>query len=145
MKETVEVETYDYKNAKSILEEKRLLEEIHESIDSIKTVDKSTGKVLQGLLGSKNWELEKRLLRGTSYAHDAHKERVMLEIDLRGSLLDSVERNFLRAQVLYVEKIIDALVQIVEIERPPKFAHMKRDIDLFKSVLTVPIYLVGIP
>lgn len=68
----------------------------------------------------------------------------MVEIDLRGSLLDSVHRNFLRAQELYNRKRIEVLVQIVEVHQEPKFSKMKRDITVFKSVLSVPIYLMGL-
>ena len=57
---------------------------------------------------------------------------------------DSVHRNFLRAQELYNRKRVEVLVQIVEVDREPKFSKMKRDITVFKSVLNTPIYLIGL-
>jgi len=99
---------------------------------------------MTGLLARKGWILEVNLLRDTDYKHDAFKEGVLVKIDLRGSLLDSVHRNFLRAQELYNRKRVEVLVQIVEVDREPKFSKMKRDITVFKSVLNIPIYLIGL-
>jgi len=41
-------------------------------------------------------------------------------------------------------KRVEVLVQIVEVDREPKFSKMKRDITVFKSILSVPIYLIGL-
>lgn len=140
----VRTQTYSWRGAKAILEKKGLLSEINDVINSIETVRAGIHDIIKGLLGAKGWEMEKNLLKGTGYVHDAYKNGVVVEIDMRGSLLDSVHRNFLRAQVLYNLKAIDALVQITEIEREPKFRAMKRDIELFKLVLSLPIYLIGL-
>jgi len=138
------IERFNYKNAEAILNEKGLLGEINEILERLHLQETGTHDLISGFLGQKGWSLKVNLLTDTDYKQDAYKNRIMLEIDLRGSLLDSVHRNFLRAQELYNRKIIDAFVQITETERDPKFSKMKRDIESFKSVLTVPIYLFGL-
>lgn len=140
----VKVERFDYRGAEEILKEKGLLSEINEILKRIPSLGTGMHDVISGFLGERGWSVKVKLLRETDYRQDAYKEGIMLEIDLRGSLLDSVHRNFLRAQELYNRKIIDGLVQITEIDREPKFDKMRRDINAFKSVLTVPIYLIGL-
>ena len=133
-------ECFDYNGAAKIIEAKGILDEISEVIAQL---DRPVGRVIQGLLGYKGWELEVNLLKETDYRHDAFKQGVLVEIDL-GTLLDSVHRNFLRAQELYNRKCVEVLIQIVGVNREPKFSKMKRDIAAFKSVLSVPIYLIGL-
>lgn len=134
-------ERFDYRGAESILEKKGLLSEIDDAL--VTPLKTGTHDVISGMLGRKGWSIKVNLLKGTDYQQDAFKQKVMLEIDIR-SVLDSVHRNFLRAQELYNRKVIDVLVQIVSLEREPRFDKMKRDIDAFQSVLTVPIYLIGL-
>lgn len=140
----VRTEITEFNQGKEILEKKGLTKEILDLLSNLGQIEKKTGKVLQGLLGANGWELERVLLVGTNYPHDAYKDRVMLEIDLRGSLLDAVHRNLLRGQVLYKKGQIDLLVQVVELEQNPKFKNVERDIRLYQEVLTVPICLIGI-
>ena len=134
-------ETYSYKEANEILKRKSLFKEIEYAITDAPIVEHS---VLQGLLGQKGWRVKAYLLEGTRYMQDAFKDRVLVEIDLKGSLLDSVHRNFLRAQLLMVLGKVDMLVQVVETQRDPKFQSIKRDIEMFSPVLTVPILLLGV-
>jgi len=140
----VKVERFDYRGAEGILKDKGLLSEINEILERIPSLSTGMHDVISGFLGQKGWSIKVNLLKDTDYRQDAFKKGIMLEIDLRGSLLDSVHRNFLRAQELYNRKIVDGLVQITEIDREPKFDKMERDINAFKSVLTVPIYLIGL-
>lgn len=141
----VEVRTHSYRGAEDVLREKELLLEIEEALQKVESVKSgTTPKVLQGFLVGKGWDIEKVLLKGTKYRHDAYKKGVLIEIDVRGSLIDAVHRNFLRAQVLHIEKRVDVLVQVTDLEREPKFDNVKRDIELYRSVLTVPIYLIGL-
>ena len=134
-------ETYSYKGASEILRRKSLSREIEYAITDAPIVEHP---VLQGLLGQRGWQVKAYLLEGTRYMQDAFKDRVLVEIDLKGSLLDSVHRNFLRAQLLMVLGKIDVLVQIVETQRDPKFQSIKRDVEMFSPVITVPILLLGV-
>lgn len=59
-------------------------------------------------------------------------------------MIDAVHRNFIRVQEVHNRGLIDVFVQIVEMERAPKFGAIQRDIVAFKSVLKVPIYLIGL-
>jgi len=134
---------FDYKGAESILIRKGLLSEIDDVLKKITSLTTGIHDIISGSFGLKGWNIKVNLLKGTDYQQDAFKQKVMLEIDIR-SVLDSVQRNFLRAQELYNRKTIEVLVQIVCLDREPKFNKMKRDINAFKSVLTVPIYLIGL-
>ena len=140
----VKARTYSHSGAERILKEKGLYQEIMEIIRKTPSLGTGTHDMISGFLGEKGWSLKANLLKGTRYQQDAYKQGVLLEIDLRGSLLDSVHRNFLRSQVLYNSKVVDVLVQITEVDREPKYDSMERDIELFKSVLSVPIYLIGL-
>lgn len=137
-------ERFDHNGAEAVLKRKGLLAEIENTIKALPSVGKGSPHVLQGLLSQRGWDLEVVLLKETGYRHDAFKDGVLVEIDLRGSLLDAVHRNFLRAQELHNRGLTEVLVQVVEMEREPKFGAMKRDITAFKSVLRVPIYLIGL-
>ena len=141
----VKSERFDYNGAVKIIKDKGLLDEINEVVAEVKPpLGTPAVRIMTGLLARKGWTLEVNLLTDTDYRHDAFKEGVLVEIDLRGSLLDSVHRNFLRAQELYNRKRVEVLIQIVEVDREPKFSKMKRGITVFKSVLSVPIYLIGL-
>jgi len=138
-------ECFDYNGAGKIIEVKGILDEINEVITEVyPELGTPAVHIIQGLLARKGWSLEVNLLKETDYKHDAFKQGILVEIDLRGSLLDSVHRNFLRAQELYNRKCVEVLIQIVEMNREPKFSKRKRDITVFKSVLSIPIYLIGL-
>ena len=140
----VDFERFDYNGAEAFLKRKGLLAEIEDTIKTLPPVGKGSPHVLQELLAQRGWGLEVVLLKETGYRHDAFKDGVLLEIDLRGSLIDAVHRNFLRTQELHNRGLTDVLVQVVEMEHEPKFGAMRRDIIAFKSVLRVPIYLIGL-
>ena len=138
-------ECFDYNGAAKIIERKALLSEINGVVTEVyPQLGTPAVRIITGLLARKGWDLEVNLLKDTDYKHDAFKQGILIEIDLHGSLLDSVHRNFLRAQELYNRKCIEAMIQIVECNREPKFSKMKRDINVFKSVLSVAIYLIGL-
>ncbi len=141
---SLQFECFDHNRAAKIIETKGILEEINGVVAKvIPPLGKGTGGRIQALLEDKGWDTEKILLTDTNYKHDAFKHGILVEIDI-GTLLDSVHRNFLRAQELYNRKCVEVLIQIVGVNREPKFSKMKRDIAAFKSVLSVPIYLIGL-
>jgi hypothetical protein len=158
-------ERFDHNGAEAVLKGRGLLAEIEEvvkelsfvkpeltprelpgvmSADEIKKLPEQMALALQKLFSQRGWKREVVLLEETRYRHDTFKNRVLVEIDLRGSSIDSAHRNFLRAQELHNRGLIDVFVQIVEMESEPKFDAMRRDIVAFKSVLKVPIYLIGV-
>jgi len=140
----VDFERFDHNGAEAVLKRKGLLAEIEDTIKAFPSVAKGSPHLLQELFAQRGWDLEVVLLKETGYRHDAFKDGVLVEIDLRGSLLDAVHRNFLRTQELHNRGLTDVLVQVVEMKREPKFGLMRRDIAAFKSVLRVPIYLIGL-
>lgn len=138
------MEIYSHNDADNILKRKNTLLEINEVAEEIASIKPLTSKKANDLFKKRGWNTEIVLLLGTAYRQDAFKDRVLVEIDLRWSVIDAVHRNFLRAQELYNRGIIDVLIQITGIEYEPQFDKVKRDIEQFKSVLTVPIYLIGL-
>jgi hypothetical protein len=137
------VQDFEYKKAKSILKSKGLLSEINDVLNKIQKLEKrQTHDEICGLLRQKGWRIKEKLLEETNYFQDAFKNGVMVEVDF--SLIDSVHRNFLRAQELFKRGKIEVLVQIVPNNFEPKFDKMKRDIKSFKNALDVPIYLLGV-
>ena len=139
----VKVQHFEYKKAESILKKKNLLSEINDVLNKIQKLEKrQTHSEICGLLHQKGWRIEEKLLDKTDYLQDAFKNGVMVEVDF--SIIDSVHRNFLRAQELFKRRKVEVLVQIVPNKFEPKFDKMKRDINVFQHTLDVPIYLIGI-
>lgn len=110
-----------------------------EIVDNVPKVDH---KVLQESFSSRGWQIEKKILEETSWAWDAYKDRVVVSIEF--SLIDAVHRDFLRALLWKHMNKIDAMVYITTTFKEPKFENMKRDIDIFKPILDVPILLIGL-
>ena len=139
----IHIKRFDHGGAAQILQRKGLLAEIDSILNQIVSVEKrQIHDIISGYLANKGWKIKTNLLIGTDYQQDAYKDKIMVEIDF--SIIDSVHRNFIRAQELFNRKVIDAFVQIVPIEREPRFDKMRRDIQLFSSCLTVPVYLIGL-
>ena len=136
--------TFDSNNASSVLNSKHLLQQIMGILqNSNMTLKKhQTHDAICGALSQNGWQIKHNLLVGTNYAQDAFNSEVLIEVDF--SIIDSVHRNFLRAEELFRRGTIKAFVQIVPIDFEPKFEFMQRDIQLFGNVLHVPIYLIGV-
>ena len=90
-----------------------------------------------------NWGLEKYIIEETTWGWDAYKDKVAVSVEL--SLIDSVHRDFLRAKLAQKRENLDVLVYAVSTFKEPKFHNVKRDIKIFKEILTFPILLVGLP
>lgn len=87
----VKFERFDYNGAARIIEAKGLLDEIDEVIGKVDPpLCTPAVRIMTGLLARRGWILEVNLLTDTDYRHDAFKDAVLVEIDLRGSLVDSV-------------------------------------------------------
>lgn len=78
----------------------------------------------------------------TMWSWDAQKDKIAVSIEF--SLIDAVHRDFLRAILAYKRGSLDALVYITQMTKDPKFENVKIDIEIFKPILEVPIFLIGL-
>ena len=86
--------------------------------------------------------MEKRIFPETTWAWDAYKDKVAVSVEL--SLIDAVHRDFLRAILTHRHGDLDVLIYVTSTFKEPKFHNVKRDIDIFSEILTVPILLAGL-
>jgi len=135
----VELELFVYKDADKILKSKGLLQEIKSILLSVSKVDHTE---IQELFSLWDWGLEKYIIEETTWRWDAYKDKVAVSVEL--SLIDSVHRDFLRAKLAQKRENLDVLVYVVSTFKEPKFHNVKRDIKIFKEILTFPILLVGL-
>ena len=70
------------------------------------------------------------------------QRQVAVSVEL--SLIDAVHRDFLRAILAQKRGKLDALIYVTSTFKEPKFRNVKRDIEIFDEILTVPILLVGL-
>ena len=135
----VELELFAFKDADKILENKGLLQEIKSILLSVSKVDHEEIQEMFRLWG---WTLERYILQEVTWRWDAYKDKVAVSIEL--SLIDAVHRDFLRAILAQKRGDLDVLVYVNSTFKEPKFHNVKRDIDIFSEILTVPILLVGL-
>jgi len=135
----VEYEMFVYRDACKILENKGLLEEINAVLRSIKRVNH---REIQAAFYNKGWMMEHRILSQTTWAWDAHKDKVAVSVEL--SLIDAVHRDFLRAILAQKKGNLDVLVYITSTFKEPKFQNVKRDLEIFREILPVPTLLIGL-
>ena len=135
----VELELFAYKDADKILENKGLLQEIKSILLSVSKVDHEEIQEMFRLWG---WTLERYILQEVTWRWDAYKDKVAVSIEL--SLIDAVHRDFLRAILAQKRGDLDVLVYVNSTLKEPKFHNVKRDIDIFSEILTVPILVVGL-
>ena len=135
----VELELFVFKDADRILESKGLLQEVKSILLSASKVDHSE---IQDLFRLWGWVLERYILQKVTWRWDACKDEVAVSIEL--SLIDAVHRDFLRAILAQKRGNLDVLVYVTSTYKEPKFHNVKRDIEIFKEILTFPILLVGL-
>lgn len=135
----VEYGWFVYRDADAILEKKGLLEEIKAVLQSIKRVDH---REIQAEFYNKGWIIEHRIFSGTTWAWDAHKDKVAVSVEF--SLIDAVHRDFLRAILAQKHGDLDVLVYVTSTFKEPKFQSVKRDIEIFREILNFPILLIGL-
>jgi len=134
-----EIEIFVYKDADLILESKGLLQEVKSILLS---VSKITHDEIQSMFRLWGWSIERYMLRETTWRWDAAKDKVAVSIEL--SLIDAVHRDFLRALLAHKHGDLDVLVYVTSTFNEPKFQNVKRDIEIFKDIMTIPILLVGL-
>jgi hypothetical protein len=135
----VELEFFVYKDADKILESKGLLQEVKSILLSVSKVDHTE---IQELFSLWDWGLERYIIEETTWRWDVYKDKVAVSVEL--SLVDSVHRDFLRANLAQKRENLDVLVYVVSTFKEPKFHNVKRDIEIFEEILTFPILLVGL-
>lgn len=135
----VELELFVYKDADKILEAKGLLQEVKSVLLSPSRVDHDE---LQEMFRLWGWSLERYILQKVTWRWDAYKDKVAVSIEL--SLIDAVHRDFLRAILAHKRGDLDVLVYVTSTFKEPRFQNVKRDIEIFKEILTIPILLIGI-
>lgn len=135
----VEYELFIYKDADRILRQEGLLQEIEEVLRNIQRV---SHREIQNDFHEKNWEIERQIFSQTTWAWDAYKDKVAVSVEL--SLVDAVHRDFLRAILARKRDELDVLVYVTSTFKEPKFQNVKRDIQVFDELLTMPILLIGL-
>jgi len=139
MLEKKKVQFYVYRDSDKLLQKKQLFEEVKDILESIKRVDH---REIQSEFYNRGWLLEKQIFNEVSWAWDAYKDKVAVSIEL--SLIDAVHRDFLRAILAQKRGDLDVLVYVTSTFKEPKFHNVRRDIEIFREILTVPILLVGL-
>lgn len=132
-------ELFVFKDSDKILEEKGLFQEVKTILQNIKRVNH---REIQAEFYNRGWTIEKRIFSEVTWAWDAYKDKVAVSVEL--SLIDAVHRDFLRAILAQKHGDLDALVYVTSTFKEPKFHNVKRDIDIFREILTFPILLVGL-
>lgn len=135
----VKTDFYVFRDAERALKEKSLFEEVREVLIRIRRVDH---REIQAEFYNKGWRKEKQFFHETSWAWDAYKDKVAVSVEF--SLIDAVHRDFLRALLSQKRGELDTLIYITSTFKEPKFQNVKRDIEIFKPILTVPILLIGL-
>ena len=132
-------ELYVYKDADKILESRGLLEEIKRIVGTTLFIKHTT---IQTMFQKSGWGLEYYIFKEAGWRWDAFKDNIAVSIEL--SLCDSVHRDFLRAILAHNQKRLDALVYVVSMSSEPKFANVKRDMEIFRELMDFPILLIGL-
>jgi len=132
-------ELFAFKDADKVLDSKGLLQEVKSVMSQILFVKHTA--IQEGFRKS-GWNLENYIFKETLWRWDAYKDKVAVSIEL--SLIDAVHRDFLRAMLAYKKGLIDALVYVTSTSKEPKFHNVKRDIEIFREILDVPILLIGL-
>jgi len=86
------------------------------------------------------------MLKETTWRWDAYyeKDEIKVAVSIELSLIDAVHRDFLRAILAHWRGDINVLVYVTSTFKEPKFRNVKRDIEIFKEILAVPVLLIGL-
>lgn len=133
------VQFYTFKGSDKLLRKKQLFKEVKDILTSIDRVDH---REIQAEFYNRGWKIEQRIFDEVSWAWDAYKDKVAVSVEL--SLIDAVHRDFLRAILAQKRGTLDVLVYVTSTFKEPKFRNVKRDVEIFREILTVPILLVGL-
>ena len=132
-------ELFTFKDADKILYSKGLLQEVKSIMSQILFVKHTA---IQEEFRKSGWSLENYIFKETLWRWDAYKDKIAVSVEL--SLIDAVHRDFLRAMLAHKKGLVDALLYVTSMSKEPKFQNVKRDIEIFKEILAVPILLIGL-
>lgn len=132
-------ELFAFKDADKILDSKGLLQEVKSIMSQILFVKHTA---IQEEFRKSGWSLENYIFKETLWRWDAYKDKIAVSVEL--SLIDAVHRDFLRAMLAHKKGLVDALLYVTSMSKEPKFQNVKRDIEIFKEILAVPILLIGL-
>ena len=132
-------ELFAFKDADKILDSKGLLQEVKSIMSQILFVKHTA--IQEGFRKS-GWSLENYIFKEALWRWDAYKDKIAVSVEL--SLIDAVHRDFLRAMLAHKKGLVDALLYVTSMSKEPKFQNVKRDIEIFKEILAVPILLIGL-
>lgn len=132
-------ELFAFKDADKILDSKGLLQEVKSIMSQILFVKHTA---IQEAFRKSGWSLENYIFKETLWRWDAYKDKTAVSVEL--SLIDAVHRDFLRAMLAHKKGLVDALLYVTSMSKEPKFQNVRRDIEIFKEILDVPILLIGL-
>ncbi len=129
-------------NANRALEKKALFGEIKSILSSIEP-EKATHNYIRDSFKDKGWIAEKYIFENTRWAWDAYKDKVAISIEF--SLIDAIQRDLLRGILAHKKGSLEVLVFLLDLViSGPHFENVKKQIEIFSSILKYPILLVGI-
>ena len=135
----VKFEIFIHKRADQVLSDKGLYQEVKDILQTVKRVNHDE---IQTEFRNKIWIIEKQIHPGTTWAWDAFKNKVAVSVEFNN--FNAVSRDFLRAILKHKHGDLDVLIYITQTFKEPKFSNVKRDIEIFKELLSLPILLVGV-
>jgi histone acetyltransferase (RNA polymerase elongator complex component) len=144
---------YDFKFAKLILQEMRMQSEIR---DVLKTVNMSLGRnvkptpsqILQRAFIEKGWSSEYKVSEKASHLRfDLYKNKVAIEIQLTDP--SDCYNDYMKFLLAYNVEKIEVGVEIVYDRTVvgnnlPKLEKVKSDLQIYRRVLSCPIWVIGL-
>ena len=134
--------TFSYNDAENVLRSKNILKEIEEINISIKP-EQAQHNSIQKQFQQRGWRLEKYIFNEVTWTWDSYKDKVAVSIEF--SLINAIQRDLLRAILANKKGELDVLVFELDLSiSGPQFENVKRQLEIFSSILKFPIYLIGI-
>ena len=134
--------TFSYHDAENTLRSKKLLKEIEEINISIKPEEAQHGSIKRQFQKI-GWRLEKYIFDEVTWTWDAYKDKVAVSFEF--SSIDAIQRDLLRAILANKKGELDVLVFELDLNISKlQFENVKRQLEIFSSILKFPIYLIGI-
>ena len=148
---------FPYRNGNIIINSKadrlRELEEVFEELPSMHPID-GLHNLIRDNLERKGWNTEELVSKSLAkrQSFDAYRDRIALEIEF--SRYEFVYRDYFRFLLAFNEGKIDVGVLIVHTEKTrefhknpsaaPSFENCKDELPKLKSMLAVPIWVLGL-
>jgi len=156
----VHYKCYSYRFAEEILNSKLYLkkeiEELIAELDLDPRNTRSHHRQITELFSKKGWSTEETISKDIIMRHDLYKDRVGIEVET--SHIVHTYKDYLKFLISFNADKIDVGVLVVYHDKyfekyglksdkyghKPRFSKVKRDLQLFRLVITVPIYVIGV-